>query len=63
MGFLSRPTLFIGGSESDYIPVTDHDEIQETFPCSQFSYVQGAGHWVHSQKPAEVMELMVDFLR
>ena len=58
-----RPTLFIGGAESDYIPVADHDEIQETFPVSQFSYVQGAGHWVHSQKPKEVMELMVDFLR
>ena len=43
--------------------MTDHDEIQETFPVSQFSYVQGAGHWVHSQKPREVMELMVDFLK
>ena len=60
---LLRPTLFIGGAESDYIPVTDHDEIQETFPVSTFSYVQGAGHWVHSQKPKEVMELMVDFLK
>merc|ERR1719347_1213298 len=39
-GTFNRPTLFIGGSESDYIPVTDHDEIQETFPCSKFSYVQ-----------------------
>ena len=61
--FSCRPTLFIGGSESDYIPVTDHDEIQEMFTSSCFSYVQGAGHWVHSQKPAEVKELMVDFLR
>ena len=58
-----RPTLFIGGSESDYIPVTDHDEIQEIFPSSEFSYVSGAGHWVHSQKPREVLELMLDFLK
>jgi len=59
----NRPTLFIGGAESDYIPVTDHEDIQETFPLAQFKYVQGAGHWVHSQKPAEVMQLMKDFLK
>jgi len=56
------PTLFIGGAESDYIPVTDHDEIQEVFPRAEFKYVQGAGHWVHSQKPAEVIELIKNFL-
>jgi len=56
------PTLFIGGAESDYIPVTDHDEIQEVFPRAEFRYVQEAGHWVHSQKPAEVIELIKNFL-
>ena len=55
--------MFIGGADSDYIPVTDHEDIQETFPLAQFKYVQGAGHWVHSQKPAEVMQLMKDFLK
>ena len=57
-----RPTLFIGGALSDYIPVTDHPEIQEIFPRAQFSYVQEAGHWVHSQRPADVIELMNNFL-
>ena len=37
-------------------------QVQEIFPRCQFRYVQGAGHWVHSQKPAEVMQLMRDFL-
>jgi len=55
-------TLFIGGAESDYIPVADHDEIQEVFPRAEFRYVQEAGHWVHSQKPAEVIELINNFL-
>ena len=54
--------MFIGGAESDYIPVTDHDEIQEVFPRAEFRYVQEAGHWVHSQKPAEVIELIKNFL-
>ena len=54
--------MFIGGAESDYIPVADHDEIQEVFPLAEFRYVQEAGHWVHSQKPAEVIELINNFL-
>ena len=44
------------------MPVTDHDEIQEMFTNAQFKYVQNAGHWVHSQKPAEVMQMMNEFL-
>ena len=58
----SNPTLFIGGSESDYIPVADHEEIKESFPTAQFVYVPGAGHWVHSQKPKEVIQLITQFL-
>jgi len=56
------PTLFIGGADSDYIPVTDHDQIKESFPLAQFVYVGGAGHWVHSQKPGEVIQLLNKFL-
>jgi len=58
-----RPTLFIGGADSDYIPVADHDEIRENFKNARFEYVPGAGHWVHSQKPKEVLDLMNSFLR
>jgi len=58
----SKPTLFIGGAESDYIPVSDHEEIKESFPGAKFVYVPGAGHWVHSQKPKEVIQLLTDFL-
>ena len=28
----NKETLFIGGAESEYIPVTDHSEILEIFP-------------------------------
>ena len=58
-----KPTLFIGGGDSDYIPVADHEQIRETFPTAEFVYVPGAGHWVHSQKPLEVCQLIVDFLK
>lgn len=57
------PTLFIGGSNSEYIPVIDHLDITELFPQAQFAYVPGAGHWVHSQKPYEFLELVIKFLK
>jgi len=56
------PTLFLGGGDSDYIPVHDHGAIQETFPRARFEYVGGAGHWVHSQKPREFMDTLLKFI-
>ena len=31
------PTLFLGGGDSDYIPVHDHGAIQETFPRARWA--------------------------
>lgn len=57
------PTIFIGGEKSEYIPVTDHPDILEKFPNAQFEYISGAGHWVHSQKPNEFLEVLLKFLQ
>ena len=59
---LQGPTLFIGGADSDYIPVADHDLIKELFTEAEFQYVSGAGHWVHSQKPKEFLDCLLEFL-
>jgi len=56
------PTIFIGGANSDYIPVSDHPDILEKFPMATFEYIEGAGHWVHSQKPNEFLEVLLKFL-
>ena len=56
------PSLFIGGSESNYLQVADFDEIKETFSRAEFAYIDGAGHWVHSQKPAEFLEELLAFV-
>ena len=55
-------TLFIGGELSEYIPVTDHPDILEKFPNAKFEYIEGAGHWVHSQKPNEFLKVLLKFL-
>jgi abhydrolase domain-containing protein 11 len=34
------PTLFLGGGESDYIPVADHEQIMESFPAARSCPVQ-----------------------
>ncbi|XP_023951058.2 protein ABHD11 [Bicyclus anynana] len=57
------PTLFIGGSLSDYIGKNDLPEIQEYFPLAQLQFVDGAGHWVHSQKPEKFLEIACSFLK
>ena len=59
---LQGPTLFIGGADSDYIPVADHDLIKELFTEAEFQYVSGAGHWVHSQKPKEFLDCLLEFV-
>lgn len=56
------PTSFIGGELSEYIPVTDHPDILEKFPNAKFEYIEGAGHWVHSQKPNEFLKVLLKFL-
>ncbi|XP_023337477.1 protein ABHD11 [Eurytemora carolleeae] len=57
------PSLFVGGADSEYIPLSDHEEIRERFPEAIFKYVPGAGHWVHSQKPAEFLNTILPFLK
>jgi len=55
--------LFVGGADSEYIPVSDHHEIRERFTSAEFTYVEGAGHWVHSQKPAEFLNTVLPILK
>jgi esterase len=57
------PTLFIRGAESDYIASTDLEAARPLFPCLELKTINGAGHWVHADKPTEFLKVVVDFLR
>ncbi|MEM9337153.1 MAG: alpha/beta fold hydrolase [Bacteroidota bacterium] len=61
VGF-SGDTLFIGGGKSDYILKEDHAMIKGLFPKSDIKYIDGAGHWVHAEKPEALSEMVLDFL-
>ena len=56
-------TLFIRGSRSNYIRDEDIPVIQKTFPNSRIVTIEGAGHWVHVDKPNELFEEINAFIR
>lgn len=56
------PTLFVAGGASNYIRPDDKPEIRRLFPQSRIETIPGAGHWVHAEKPAELLGLLRDFL-
>ena len=56
------PTLFVEGKESDYITHEDEEHILDLFPYAEIEAIEGAGHWVHSEKPSEFIQLVQRFL-
>ena len=47
------PTLFLRGGASDYVPPESRATIRRLFPAADIEAVDGAGHWLHAEKPAE----------
>lgn len=57
-----KPTLFIRGSRSNYIKDSDWAHTKSLFPNAQLVTIQDAGHWVHADKPKELLEVLRAFL-
>jgi esterase len=57
-----KPTLFVRGSRSNYIKDDDLPFIKTLFPQAELVTVEGAGHWVHADKPVELLEILKKFL-
>lgn len=55
--------LFIAGGNSDYITDGDHDLIRSYFQKATIVSLKGAGHWVHAEKPDELGEMVIEFLK
>jgi len=56
------PTLFLGGSESDYLRSIHNSTIYEHFPAAEITMINGAGHWPHAEKPAEFLKHIKSFI-
>jgi len=57
-----KSTLFIKGEKSNYITEEDIPLIQSLFPEAKLETVEDAGHWVHAEKPKELLEMVTNFL-
>lgn len=61
--FFGGSSLFIRGGNSNYITEEERPEIKRLFPKAVIKTIDDAGHWVHAEKPHEVILSVVDFLR
>ncbi|HAW19870.1 MAG TPA: alpha/beta hydrolase [Flavobacteriales bacterium] len=55
-------SLFIRGGNSNYITDSDWPDIRMLFPNSYLATIDGAGHWLHAEKPREFVAAVRDFL-
>lgn len=58
----SGPALFLYGTESDYVTETGRERILHAFPQAEFQGLEGAGHWIHADKPRETAAAISAFL-
>ncbi len=56
------PTLFIKGANSDYLTPEYQPQIQAQYPIAKAHVIANTGHWLHAEKPAEVLRVMRRFL-
>ena len=54
--------LFLHGGNSDYVQPAHHDHILSLFPNASFEMIEGAGHWLHAEKPREFEAAVRGFL-
>lgn len=57
-----KPALFIRGSKSNYIKPSETALIMSLFPQARIETIEGAGHWVHADKPNELLRVLNEFL-
>lgn len=58
-----KPTLFIGGTQSNYINKENESLIYKHFPNAQIKMAQGAGHWIHAETPETFLEICLNFIK
>lgn len=59
---IKNETFFIRGGNSDYIVNDDLNLIHSVFPNSKVDSVEGAGHWLHAERPDEFYKKVTEFL-
>ncbi|CAG5117712.1 unnamed protein product [Candidula unifasciata] len=58
-----KPTLFIFGENSAHYRELDESKIRVFFPEAEISVLKDAGHFVHAEKPLELVKIVKQFLQ
>jgi esterase len=56
------PTLFIRGLNSSYVSDVDLENLEDVYVQLETADIEDAGHWLHAEKPAEFLDITLDFL-
>jgi len=56
------PVMFVRGGESNYLLSQYRDEILGLFPNAKVRTIEGAGHWLHAEKPEMFARIVTRFL-
>lgn len=59
---IDTPTLFIKGGDSDYLTAEHQADVQSQFHNAKAHVIANTGHWLHAEKPAEVLRAIRKFI-
>ena len=55
------PSLFIYGTQSEYVSPKTTPAIFKHFPKARLAPIEGAGHWLHAQEPQRFIQTFQEF--
>ncbi|MDC0611019.1 alpha/beta fold hydrolase [Vibrio sp.] len=58
---VATPTLFVKGGDSEYIISDYQSQIVQQFPNAKAHIIANTGHWLHAEKPQEVLRAIYKF--
>jgi len=61
-GRFEGEVLFLHGGNSDYVQPAHYARILTLFPNARFEEIEGAGHWLHAEKPRDFEAAVRGFL-
>lgn len=56
------PALFVYGTASEYVTEAGRAAILRAFPQAEFHPIEGAGHWLHADRPRETAAAIAEFV-
>ena len=62
-GVYDSPSLFVHGGKSSYVTAAHHRDIRRLFPKASIVTIDGAGHWIHADRPGEFLAAAESFLK